>query len=75
MQTARLFLTLAGLIAVSACTPKQVCQNLYEGIRVRNQLQTPPPVMAGKPEAPAYQQYEVLRNERRNPTATTADKR
>ena len=55
------------LLGISGCTTKQVYQGLYEGVRVRNQLQTTPAERAGKPEPFNYQEYEIQRNKRLEP--------
>jgi hypothetical protein len=48
----------------AACSARSVYTGLYEGTRVKNQLDTPPPERLGKPEPPVdYQQYEMLRKE------------
>ena len=48
----------------TACSAQSVYTGLYEGARVRKQLDTPPAERLGKPELPAdYQQYEMMRAE------------
>jgi hypothetical protein len=51
-------------LLTAACSARGVCTGLYEGARVKNQLDTPPSERFGKPELPAdYQQYEMMRRE------------
>ncbi len=49
------------LLGQAGCTSKQIYGNLYEGVRVRNQLQTTPAEQIGKPDVPSYDQYEAER--------------
>lgn len=45
------------LSALAGCSTQQVYQNLYQGIRVRNDLQTPPPERGARQESQDYWQY------------------
>ncbi len=55
---------LALCLLTTACSARDVCNGVYEGVRVRNQLATPPSEQWGKPEPPAdYAQYELMRAE------------
>lgn len=75
MPFSKLILTVVCLVIVSGCTSKQVYNNLYEGVRVRNELQTPPPERVGKTDAPSYQQYENERKEKIKPSTGLDDKK
>lgn len=56
----------AGMIVVvilllsvqTGCTWQRIYENLYEGIRVRNELQTPPPERVEQQMLPNYWQYQ-----------------
>jgi len=51
-------------LLTAACSARGVCTGLYEGARVKHQLDTPPSERLGKPELPAdYEQYEMMRRE------------
>ena len=51
-------------LLTAACSVRGVCSGLYEGARVKNNLDTPSTERLGKPELPAdYQQYETMRKE------------
>jgi len=63
IRTATLLLLGLGLLFLAGCTADNVCHGLYEGFRVRNDLQSSPPERAGKPESPNYLEYERLRKE------------
>ena len=52
-----------GLSLCSGCTTDGVRQGLYEGFRVRNDLQSSPSERIGKPESVNYLEYERLRKE------------
>lgn len=67
MHSLKILFFAAGMFLVTACSSQQVYQGLYEGIRVRGQLQTPPPERPGGQDVPTYQQYEILRAERLKP--------
>jgi hypothetical protein len=55
---------LAGFLLTTACSTRSVYTGLYEGVRVKNQLDATPSERFGKPEPPAdYQQYEMMRQE------------
>jgi hypothetical protein len=57
-------LIMVTLVAVLAgCTTNQVRGGLYEGFRVRNDLQNSPAERVGKPEAPNFNEYERQRRE------------
>ena len=69
MMIDRMLIVAAGLLVLSACTPNHVYQNLYEGIRVRNQLESLPDTSEGKTELPPYSQYEEQRQKQLNSVA------
>lgn len=46
------------LAALAGCSTQQVYQNLYEGIRVRNDLRTPPPERGARQESLNYWLYQ-----------------
>lgn len=46
------------LVILSGCTRQQVYANLYEGIRVRNELQIPPPERGAQQNQQDYRQYQ-----------------
>jgi len=49
---------------LAACSVHDVCGGLYEGARVKNQLNAPPSEQWGKSEPSAdYRQYEQRRQE------------
>jgi hypothetical protein len=51
-------------LLTAACSARSVYTGLYEGARVKNQLETAPSERLVKPEPPAdYQQYEMMRRE------------
>lgn len=60
-----LLLTALGLLFLAGCTTDHLKQGFYEGLRVRNDLQTSPAERIGKPESPNYSEYERLKNEPR----------
>ena len=49
--------------SLAGFTVDHVQQGFYEGLRVRNDLQSSPHDRFGKPESPNYQQYEQLKKE------------
>lgn len=52
------------LLLVAGCTSQGVVQGMYEGARVRNQIQSAPSERVGKPELPSdYQSYDAMRRE------------
>ena len=63
IRTVTLLLIGLGLSLMAGCTADNVRHGLYEGFRVRNDLQRSPPERAGKPESPDYLEYERLRKE------------
>lgn len=65
VQNSRKLLIAILLLTFTGCTRHQVYENLYEGIRVRNLLQTPPPERGAQQEVPNYHQYR--NNERKRP--------
>lgn len=72
MGTAKWILAAAFLLAVAACTPAQICENFYEGFRVRNQLQATPQQRAMTTGLPDYAQYEAFRKKWRDETTAPA---
>jgi hypothetical protein len=57
-------LFIALCLITTACSTRSVYTGLYEGVRVKNQLDATPSERFGKPEPPAdYQQYEMMRQE------------
>jgi hypothetical protein len=50
---------------LAGCTTSNLSRGLYEGVRVRNDLQSSPAERFGKPESPDYQEYERMRQEQR----------
>jgi len=42
----------------TGCTRQRIYENIYEGIRVRNELQTPPPERGEGQMSPDYWQYQ-----------------
>jgi hypothetical protein len=57
-------LSIALCLLSTACSAQSVYTGLYEGVRVKNQLDATPSERFGKPEPPAdYQQYEMMRRE------------
>jgi hypothetical protein len=60
-----LLLTMLLMLLFSGCTGENVWHGLYEGIRTRNDLQSPPPERFGKPESLDYSEYERMRKEQR----------
>ena len=60
-----LVFTMLLLPLFTGCTGENVRHGLYEGLRTRNDLQSPPPERFGKPESPDYSEYERLRKEQR----------
>ncbi len=59
-----LFLVLC-LQLLAGCTTGKVTRGIYDGIRVRNDLQGSPAERFGKPQEPDYQEYERMRKEQR----------
>ena len=54
----------AAFLLMAGCSAQSVYTGLYEGVRVKNQLDATPSERFGKPEPPAdYQQYEIMRRE------------
>lgn len=50
------------LTVLAGCSSQRVYQGVYEGARVRSQLQSTPADRVGKPELPVdYQRYDALR--------------
>ena len=62
IRFAVLLFALLWLQLLAGCTDN-VRRGIYEGFRVRNDLQNSPSERVGKQEAPDYQQYERLRKE------------
>jgi hypothetical protein len=62
MTCCPLLLLLMGLLCVAGCAA-DVRPGLYEGFRVRNDLQSPPSERLGKPDSPNYLEYERLKKE------------
>ena len=50
---------------LAGCSSDKVTRGLYEGIRVRNGLQSSPSERFGKQEVPVYPEYERMRKEQR----------
>lgn len=63
IRSAMLLLTVLGLLLLAGCAADNVRHGLYEGFRVRNDLQSLPPERVGKPDSPDYREYERLRKE------------
>jgi len=67
MMSIEIFLRIVAVAAflfMTACSTRSVYTGLYEGVRVKNQLDATPSERFGKPEPPAdYQQYEMMRRE------------
>lgn len=57
----RKILMLAVLWLVAGCTADNVQHGLYEGFRVRSDLQNSPAERIGKPDAPSYSEYQRLK--------------
>lgn len=53
-----LLLAVLFLLTQSGCTRQQVYENLYEGVRVRNELQTPPPERGTQQNPQDYWLYQ-----------------
>lgn len=53
------------LYLLAGCSTGNVSQGIYDGIKVRNDLQSSPAERYGKPETPDYQEYERMRKEQR----------
>lgn len=52
-------LIIVSLLMIQAgCTQQRIYENLYEGIRVRNDLQIPPPERGVQQTSPDYRQYQ-----------------
>lgn len=65
LRSVMLFFTILCLQLLAGCSTNNVTRGLYEGIRVRNDLQSSPPERFGKPEAPDYAEYERMKKEQR----------
>ena len=65
IRTAMLLLAALGLLLCAGCTTDKVRQGLYEGFRVRNDLQSSPSERLGKPDSVDYLEYERQRKERK----------
>lgn len=53
------------LLLLAGCSGNSLARGIYEGIRVRNELQSSPPERFGRPETPDFQEYERRRKEQR----------
>ena len=49
---------------LAGCSTDHLARGLYDGIRVHNDLNSPPSERLGKQEAPDYRDYERMRKER-----------
>lgn len=58
-----ILLAVLGLLLLAGCSTDNLKHGLYEGFRVRNDLQSSPPERGDKPVSPDYQEYERLRKE------------
>jgi hypothetical protein len=57
--------TLLFLLVLAGCATNSIYRGVYEGVRVRSQLDSAPAESIDRPELPAdYQQYDALRKER-----------
>lgn len=63
MPSIKLFIMLTLMTILAGCTTAQVRGGMYEGLRVRNDLQQSPAERLGKPEAPSFSDYERQRRE------------
>ena len=52
------------LLLMTGCSKDNVIHGVYDGFRVRNDLQSSPPERDGRPESPDYTEYERMRKER-----------
>lgn len=57
--------SLLWLQLLAACSADNLTRGLYDGVRVRNDLQSAPSERFGKPQEPDYPEYERLRKEQR----------
>lgn len=58
-RSARMLLLFVLFLTVSSgCSRQRIYENLYEGIRVNNELQTPPPERGERQNSPDYGQYQ-----------------
>ena len=64
IRSVMLLLATFGLLLPAGCTTDGVQHGLYEGFRVRNDLQSSPSERIGKPDSLDYQEYNRLRKER-----------
>lgn len=49
--------------ALGGCSADHMKRGVYEGVRVRNDLQSSPQERIGRPETPPYPEYERLKKE------------
>ena len=54
---------ICGLTLLAGCTVDNVRRGIYDGVRVRNDLQSTPAERVGTPQAPDFSEYERLRKE------------
>lgn len=59
----RFTVLLGALVLCAGCTTAGVRRGLYEGVRVRNDLQSTPQERAGQPGTPDFTTYERMRSE------------
>jgi hypothetical protein len=67
MKVMRLALKLVSVTGVGlmvGCAADSVTHGLYEGIKVRRELQASPPERFGNSDTPDYRSYERMRKER-----------
>ncbi|SNB45250.1 hypothetical protein [Geobacter sp. DSM 9736] len=65
MNSRKLTLVALWLLMLTGCSSERLRQGMYEGFRVRNDLQTTPAEKVGRPESPDYGEYERLRTQQR----------
>jgi hypothetical protein len=61
-MTTRGVTVVVALLLFCGCNSKAIYQGIYEGSRVRQQLQTTPGERVGRQELPDYQSYDSMRS-------------